>query len=117
MTITIPTTASSRTRKRRILPVALVSAGLALGALAGPAVAYADRSQNMADYDECVAQPGADAEVCCALHNGKWISDVPTYQWCSFYESFQPVAPGLRRVPDNLSNAPAETVTTVPTKA
>ena len=110
-------TASRRARMGRLLPMALIAAGLALGT---PAIAYADRNQDLDDYFACLVEHRTGDEVddvtnetCCILHNGKMVDGN-----CDLVlESAQPVAPAGKRVlsehPD-LANAPA--VTTVPTK-
>jgi predicted YcjX-like family ATPase len=102
---------------RRLVPIALASAGFAIVAIAGPAIAYADQDQDMRDYSDCTAQHGHDPvtqETCCILHNGTW-TDVSGMHGCLFEAAaVQPVAPGHARIPGDLSNAPA--VTMNPTK-
>jgi hypothetical protein len=65
----------------RLLPMALVAAGLALGAIASPAIANADRIRDINDYFECVRDHSPDGQIddvtmetCCILHNGKMVN-------------------------------------------
>ena len=111
-------TDSRRSRMQRLLPVALASAGIALGAIAIPAIAQADPQQDKWDYLDCIHQPGADQEVCCALHNGEWGPIDSRYPGLGYACSFEsqavtPQPPGHNRIPGDISN---QTLTPAPTK-
>lgn len=112
-----PATASSRARIRQLLPMALIAAGVALGT---PAIAQADRNQDISDYFACLVEHTSGEyvdevtdETCCILHNGKMVNG-----HCDLIlESAQPAAPAGKRVlSDHRDLADAPVVTTVPTK-
>jgi len=75
------TLATSIARAQRLLPASLIAASCALGAIAAPAIAHADRIRDITDYFECLTDHSSDGQVddvtietCCILHNGKMVN-------------------------------------------
>jgi hypothetical protein len=106
---------------QRLLPVSLIAAGLALGAIGAPAIAQADRTKDVSQYFECLVDHSPDGhvddvtmETCCILHNGTVVNGDCDLTAESVQQAPTVVSQVHGRISD-LDSAPV--LTTVPTKA
>jgi hypothetical protein len=66
-----------RTRFRRLVPAALFSAAVALGAIGSPAIASAEGTWDIEEFDDCLAKYGQHAYEYCCLQSGGELTKGP----------------------------------------